>query len=363
MTRTIALLTLVVFTALYGCDRADAPTASKDSEQGIEEPQKKVSEEDRRTAEADDGRTASRTTVTDEEPTTAALAAQESGIQGAAAMFEGKRLLQRSALDVHPSPRKAEKRRSKMYADGCQLSQSETESPKCVYGNPSSRTTVVLFGDSHAMHWFPALNKIAKERDWRLVGLTKSACPPAGVSRYVASLRRVYSECDAWRERTLTRIVQEERPTMVVTSMNSPYQVIQDGRRLGSEASSRAMEEEYVSTLERLRGSGTEVVVIEDVPHPDRDVPQCVSRSLDRLRDCATPRSKAFGRPLVNARAASRAAGAHFIDPTAVLCLERVCPAVIGDALVYRNGAHLTPVYVRTLTPWLADQLPTLADP
>jgi hypothetical protein len=302
------------------------------------------------------------TTATDE-PTTAALAAQEVGVEGAAAILEGERLLQRSALAVLPSPDKAEKRRSEMHADGCQLDRSQTESPECVYGNPSSRTSVVLFGDSHAMHWFPALNKIAKERDWRLVGLTKSACPPAEVHRYIASLRRVYSECDAWREQTLRRIVQEEHPQMVVTSMNSPYQVIQDGRQLGREASSRALEEGYVSTLEKLRGSGTEVVVIGDISHPDKDVPRCVSRSLERLRDCATPRSKAFGRPMVNARAASRAAGAHFIDPTPVLCLERVCPAVIGDALVYRNGAHLTPTYVRTLTPWLADQLPAPTGP
>jgi hypothetical protein len=35
-----------------------------------------------------------------------------------------------------------------------------------------------------------------------------------------------------------------------------------------------------------------------------------------------------------------------------------MCPAVIGDALVYRNGAHLTAAYVRTLSPWLAKHLP-----
>ena len=40
------------------------------------------------------------------------------------------------------------------------------------------------------------------------------------------------------------------------------------------------------------------------------------------------------------------------------VCLEKTCPAVIGDALVYRNGSHLTATYVRTLTPWLAERLP-----
>jgi hypothetical protein len=52
----------------------------------------------------------------------------------------------------------------------------------------------------------------------------------------------------------------------------------------------------------------------------------------------------------------------HFIDPTPVLCLEKTCPAVIGDALVYRNGAHLTPTYARTLAPWLGERLPKQID-
>ena len=74
-----------------------------------------------------------------------------------------------------------------MYADGCHLNPPETEVPECVYGNPSSKTTVVLFGDSHVMQWFPALNELAKERNWRLVGLTKAACPPAEV--HIAKVR------------------------------------------------------------------------------------------------------------------------------------------------------------------------------
>jgi hypothetical protein len=64
------------------------------------------------------------------------------------------------------------------------------------------------------------------------------------------------------------------------------------------------------------------------------------------------------GYPKVNARAAEEVGGVRLIDPTSEVCLEKTCPAVIGDVLVYRNGAHLTATYVRTLTPWLAEHLP-----
>jgi len=289
--------------------------------------------------------------------------APEGGVAGAAAL-RGGYSLQESAEAVHPTPREAEKKenRPRMYADGCHLDLVETRSPECVYGDPSSEVTVVLFGDSHAMQWFPALEELAKERDWRLLGFSKSACPPADVRVYSTGLRREYRECEVWRERTLGRIVQEESPDLVVTSMLNRYRARENGRGLERDASNEAMVEGYASTLKTLRSTGAPVAVIEDVPRPNKDVPECVSRSLDRLQDCAFPRSKALGEPRVNVRAAKEVEGASLIDPTPVVCPEETCPAVIGDVLVYRNGAHLTRTYVNTLTTWLGEQLPEPAD-
>jgi peptidoglycan/LPS O-acetylase OafA/YrhL len=286
----------------------------------------------------------------------------ESQVAGASALRHNPSL-QKSAEAVHPTPREAESKenRPQMYADGCHLTFPETKTPSCVYGDPSSETTVVLFGDSHAMQWFPALNEIANERGWRLVGLTKAACPPAEVHIYNATLRRAYRECDEWRERTLERIVQDEDPSLVVTSSLPTYRPREDGKRLPKEAGRDAMVAGYASTLEKLRSTGAAVALIDDVPHPDKNIPQCVSRSLDHLRECATPRSKALAYPRVNARAAGEVEGVRLIDPTSEVCLEKTCPAVIGDALVYRNGSHLTATYVRTLTPWLAERLPNPA--
>jgi len=285
--------------------------------------------------------------------------ASETRVAGAAALENGH-AIQKSARAVHPTPREAETKenRPRMYADGCHLDLTETKSPECVYGNPSSDTTVVLFGDSHAMQWFPALEELAEERDWRLVGFSKSACPPAEIHVYSTGLRREYRECVEWRERTLERITEEENPSLIVTSMLNRYRAREDGKGLPRDASNEAVVEGYVSTLEKLRSTGAPVAVIEDVPRPDKDIPQCVSRSLDRLQECAFSKSKAMGQPRINARAAAEVEGASLIDTTPMVCPGKRCPAVIGDALVYRNGAHLTRTYVRTLTPWLGERLP-----
>lgn len=283
----------------------------------------------------------------------------ESQVAGVSELRQGSEP-QKSADAVRPNPREAEKNRSVMYDDGCHLEQPQTELPEppdCVYGDRSSDTTVVVFGDSHAMHWFPALRKLANERDWRLIGLTKSSCTPADTTIYNGSLRREYRECDEWRGNVLDRL-REESPDLVLTSSITTYSVMEDGERLGRESGTEALREGYVSTLERLRETGARVAVMEDIAHPDKDIPECVSRSLDDLRECAIPKDKAFNFPKLNTQAAEEVEGARPMDPEPVLCREKRCPAVVGDVLVYRNGAHLTPAYARSLSPWLGDRLP-----
>ena len=54
------------------------------------------------------------------------------------------------------------------------------KSDPCIYGATTSHTSVVLFGDSHAAAWFPALDLISKQQHWRLVIFTKDVVPTAG---------------------------------------------------------------------------------------------------------------------------------------------------------------------------------------
>ncbi|MET7425273.1 SGNH hydrolase domain-containing protein [Dactylosporangium sp. NPDC005555] len=62
-----------------------------------------------------------------------------------------------------------------IYGDGCHRNYTSVKDPACVFGDPSSKTVVALFGDSHAAQWFPAMRRLAEERRWRLVVHTKSA--------------------------------------------------------------------------------------------------------------------------------------------------------------------------------------------
>lgn len=55
---------------------------------------------------------------------------------------------------------------------------------------------------------------------------------------------------------------------------------------------------------------------------------------------------------------ASRIEGAEVIDLREYFCRDGFCPAVIGNAVVYRDSkAHLTATYMRSLEPMLRERL------
>jgi peptidoglycan/LPS O-acetylase OafA/YrhL len=278
-------------------------------------------------------------------------------VAGAAALTSGA-AIQRTADKLRPNPRDADGDQPKMYG-GCFVGHEGLDSPACVYGDRHSKTTVVLFGDSHAMMWGPAMDAAAKRRGWRLVTLAKQGCTVADVPIYNAPLGREYDECDTWRARTLRRIARE-KPSLIVVDSVSRYEVMDGDSRSApySQESVRGLTDGTARTLRRLRATGAPVVIMGGTPTAPTNVPACVSDALHDLETCAFAKAGSVEGPPVNADAAARVGDVTVVDALPVLCPGDTCPAVIGDVLVYRDNNHITATYSRTLGPWLSRQLP-----
>jgi peptidoglycan/LPS O-acetylase OafA/YrhL len=221
----------------------------------------------------------------------------------------------------------------------------------CVFGDhPDSATTVVLTGDSHAYQWFPALERIADERAWRLVVLTKAGCPLWDVQLDLQSLRRDYTECYQWRDAVHERIEQEQ-PELVVVSA-----AVFNPR--GEDFTQRWADGVTRTTTELRERTGAQVVAIQDTPHPGDDVPRCLAEHEDDVQACAAGREEALKDPGRRALTAQRAAasGAVVVDPVPWFCREE-CPAVIGNTPAYHDDDHITATYARTLAPVLEQRL------
>jgi peptidoglycan/LPS O-acetylase OafA/YrhL len=287
----------------------------------------------------------------------AALSAGE--VEGAGQLQRTGRI-QESATALRPRPVDAAEDRGKPYRDDCLVPERATSSPRCSYGARRPLATVVLFGDSHAMQLFPALEHVALRRRWRLVVLTKAGCPPSNVSVVSPLSRRRYPECDVWRAYALRRI-EREGPVLVLAAGSAHHQVLEDGRRLKGEAATRPLADGWPPVLRRLRAAAGHVVVTSDPPRAPLDVPACVSDHLKELRRCAFARGRAAARAEAVSAVVRTVDGVRALDLSEQLCLAELCPSVIGDVLVYRNSGHLTASFAATLGPWLGGRLPRVA--
>ena len=227
-----------------------------------------------------------------------------------------------------------------VYDDGCHVNNGETSSPDCTYGLRGAKRKIVLFGDSHAAQWFPTLEKLAEEKGFELISLTKSACPGPAVTK-VDTGEYKNKDCFAWREYAFNRI-KKINPDAVLVSGFQHFEV-------PSQYSSRESwwREGEVKTYKSLQGSSQHIIYISDTPHPNRDIPSCIAAgNLDRCN--GSERSTPIFSP-----------GYQKINPTSWLC-DRNCPGVIDGLVTYRDSSHLSVAMARALSPQLEAALTQL---
>ena len=243
----------------------------------------------------------------------------------------------------------------RFYREGCSGDFDDAEVKKpCAYGDLTSSTTVVLFGDSHAGHWFPALEAAALQRHWRLVVVTKSACTAADGIIYLEQLKREFSECGQWR-RAAWRYTRSLRPAMIVVASTYPSNDLLDVTGTQDEAWAAA----WQRSIRRLSAPGTEVFFVNDTPWQAGSAPDCLSAHMDEPSACVRNRIAAVNLPERRKLIEDvvRAEGASIIDPAPWFCTATRCPSVIGNILVYRDQHHITTAYSRLLAPLLAASL------
>ncbi|MBS1888064.1 MAG: acyltransferase [Actinobacteria bacterium] len=282
--------------------------------------------------------------------------AKLSQVPGAAALPE-QPTPQETAVALRPNPLKARADRGRSYYEGCMVGIEGTNSNKCLYGDPHGERTLILFGDSHAMQYFPTVDELAENLHWRLIVLTKAECPPEEIEVRSMVEDREYSQCDVWRQSALERIEQGGKSVTVLMSGDTEYTPYgPHGEELKEDGAAAAMEAGYKRTLRRIQAAGPRTVVIRDNPTASGDVPSCVSEDIQHLARCAFRRHREWDREY-DVRAAESTPNTHLVSFIADICPGEVCRAVIGNALTYRDKDHLTATFARTLEPMLESDL------
>ncbi|WP_158630260.1 acyltransferase family protein [Glycomyces terrestris] len=257
--------------------------------------------------------------------------------------------------NLTPSLEDAELDTPASYDDGCQVGRDDSEvNEDCWYGDPDGERTVVLFGDSHAAQWFPALNQNAEAAGWRLLVMTKSNCSVPQVATYDPYLKREYTECAVWKD-GVYELLDEVRPDAVVAAAYDRKEILADDPQ-------RAWVEGWAESVERLGETGADVYYLADTPDAGFNVPECLASNPRDASECVGDLDEAVVDPARREATveAVTAAGATAVDPIPWICDTDggACPVIVGDLLVYRDANHLSARFVAELAPQLAAAIP-----
>jgi hypothetical protein len=245
----------------------------------------------------------------------------------------------------------------------CKRGEDLSDKYVCTFGEDPGEAvdTFALIGDSHAGHWRGALAVVAKERHWRGLSIGHSSCP---LSRAVRNLPEpARSHCTRWKKAVLRWLAAHpEVSTVFVSQLTGGSGAVTPPGRSPFETQVAG----YVGAWRALPPSVRHVIVIRDTPKGGGRVTRhCVERAMARDADagsaCAVPRRLVLDRdPAMVAAARTADDRVRSIDMTRFFCDDRLCPPVVGGALVLKDANHMTAVFAKTLGPFLLERIDRL---
>ncbi len=244
------------------------------------------------------------------------------------------------------------------YSNGCHAAGSVTVPRACTFGNPRGARTILLFGDSHAAHWHAAVIAAAAAHGWRVLTLTKSSCPAAGV--YVARYKKPtpYPECATWRAAALAKLRAHAwgRIDVVVVSNWHFHQVLSSvrGHVLTGTARTAAWQAGMRRTLGSLLAAAPQVVLLRDSPQmpflADAAKACYAHYGISAGRACGTTKAKALSPATWRAELAAAAAFPGRVTPydlTSATCSSTWCGPVVRPYLMFKDDNHWNQTFMR----------------
>lgn len=252
-------------------------------------------------------------------------------------------------MDLVPAVENVAGDQSVWFANGCSVDFADTSVPNCIGGDETATRTIVLYGDSHATMWMPAIDRIAKATGWKVVLFAKLACPLVEEAVWSYQLNKPFDECQTWQAQVLPQIQALHPEVLLVTDQWKP--AVKDNAKDDNGVLS-LWQRAFPAALERLRSYTDRLVVLGNVPSQSLDPATCIAAPSADPFTCTTLRSDAeFAEVNQVEKSAALAVGGQYISTIAWGCTTQFCPTVIGGRVAYFDRWHYSDTYVAWLEP------------
>ena len=217
----------------------------------------------------------------------------------------------------------------------CKNETTESKPKPCSYGDLKSAQTVVIWGDSKANQWWPALDVAGKKNNFKVVEYTMSFCPAPAFFK-IPNFGKPFPQCISYRNTALTEILAL-KPNLIILSSQRWNSTI-----------SKDIEEAYSYILKPISDAGIKSIVISDTPAPREDIPQCLSLHLTNSSYCDSPFNSYDPYPTL--QSIGKQWNVPVINPTNWFCTAIDCPAVVNQIIVYRDNSHISTAFAKSLS-------------
>lgn len=237
--------------------------------------------------------------------------------------------------------------------------------PKPCWFGAIKGPTWVVFGDSNAGSWLPALDVAAKTLGVRLASFVYPGCTSRTVVSKFESVT-ISAPCSQFHSH-LAAAVGALKPTVVISA------TLGEGFS-GNASNVAAYAATWKATFDAVTASAPRAkrLLFETTPNTggNSSIPVCLSQNKDLL-SCSPHYypgnyySTNYWMYLQLTKNAAAASNATLVNVAQWFCqtglkLMNECPAAIGSTLVYVDGDHISQVYMKQIAPALVDELKAL---
>ena len=223
---------------------------------------------------------------------------------------------------------------------GCSRDHYGETVPVCYYGTKGG-TRIVLLGDSHALHWMPALDAIGRAYNYEIIPIAKVNCAFMDVKLYAGRLGHSYTSCTKWRANVVKKI-NELNPALVILSQTW---YLEEGKE------NETRPQYYADAVGRMLDKiPFPTLIFSDTPFGQNNIPTCLARNRSNVAKCVVTRAAAYGqRGHARDLLVAEQRNLPIFDFTAALCPGTKCAPIIDGRVVFHDHHHLTTTMAKYL--------------